>query len=64
MQSNNRKVLDTIVVSKTKIYLAIIFVLLVFICIENRYLIIPSILVFFLISLYSYYNIARTNINS
>ncbi len=55
MQNNNRKVLDTIVVSKTKIYLAIIFVLLVFICIENRYLIIPSILVFFLISLYSYY---------
>ncbi len=54
MQNNNRKVLDTIV-SKTKIYLAIIFVLLVFICIENNYLIIPSILVFVFITLYSYY---------
>ena len=54
MQNNNRKVLDTIV-SKTKIYLAIIFVLLVIICIENQSLILPSIFVFLLILLYSYY---------
>ncbi len=54
MQNNNRKVLDTIV-SKTKIYLAIIFILLVFICIENNYMIIPSILVFLFILFYTYY---------
>ena len=51
---NNRKALD-IVVSKTKIYLAIIFILLVFICIENTYMIIPSIVIFILILLYTYY---------
>ena len=54
MQNNNRKVLDTLV-SKTKIYLAIIFILLVFICIENNYMIIPSILVFLFILFYTYY---------
>ena len=54
MQNNNRKVLDTLV-SRTKIYLAIIFILLVFICINNIYMILPSICIFVLIVLYSYY---------
>ncbi len=54
MQNNNRKTLDTIV-SKTKIYLAIIFILLVFICTQNTYMIIPSIIIFLFILLYSYY---------
>lgn len=54
MQNNSRKVLDTLV-SRTKIYLAIIFILLVFICIKNTYMIVPSICLFVLIVLYSYY---------
>lgn len=54
MQNNNRKLLDTLV-SRTKIYLAIIFILLVFICIKNTYMITPSICIFVLILLYSYY---------
>ena len=54
MQNNNRKVLDTLV-SKTKIYLAIIFILLVVICIKDIYMIIPSIIVFLLLLAYSYY---------
>ena len=51
---NNRKVLDTLV-SRTKIYLAIIFILLVFICVKNPYMILPAICIFVLITLYSYY---------
>lgn len=51
---NNRKILDTLV-SRTKIYLGIIFLLLVFICINYIYLIIPSIILFALIVWYSYY---------
>ncbi len=54
MQNNNRKVLDTLV-SKTKIYLAIIFILLVVICIQNTYMILPSIAIFVGIVVYSYY---------
>lgn len=54
MQNNSRKVLDTLV-SRTKIYLAIIFILLVFICIKNSYMIVPAICLFVLIVLYSYY---------
>ncbi len=54
MQNNNRKFLDTLV-SRTKIYLAIIFILLVFISIQNTYLIIPSIIIFILTVIYSYY---------
>lgn len=54
MQNNNRKVLDTLV-SRTKIYLAIIFILLVFICVKNTYMILPSICIFVLITWYSYY---------
>lgn len=54
MQNNSRKVLDTLV-SRTKIYLTIIFFLLVFICIRSAYMILPSIGIFVLIVLYSYY---------
>ncbi len=52
--NNNRKVLDTLV-SRTKIYLAIILVLLIFICIKDRYMILPSIMIFAFIVIYSYY---------
>ena len=54
MQNNNRKVLETLV-SRTKIYLAIIFILLVTISIENTMLIIPSILFFGIVVGYSFY---------
>ena len=54
MQKSNRKILDTLV-SRTKIYLAIIFILLTFISINNISLIIPSICIFALIVIYSYY---------
>ena len=54
MQNNNRKVLETLV-SRTKIYLAIIFVLLLVICIQSIYMILPSICIFVAIVIYSYY---------
>jgi len=54
MQSNNRKVLDNLV-SRTKIYLAMIFILLVVICIQNKYLIIPSLIIYIAIFWYTYY---------
>ena len=54
LMQNSRKVLDTLV-SKTKIYLAIIFILLVFISINSHYMIIPSICIFILVVIYSYY---------
>lgn len=54
MQSNNRKVFETLV-SRTKIYLAIIFVLLIVVCIENVSMIIPSALVYVLVVGYTYY---------
>ena len=54
MQNNNRKVLDTLV-SKTKLYLAIIFILLFYICIKNVYMILPAICLFVAIVIYSYY---------
>ena len=54
MQNNNRKALD-IIVSKTKIYLAIIFILLLFISITNTYMIVPSIFIFISTLLYTYY---------
>ena len=54
MQSNNRKVFETLV-SRTKIYLAIILVLLIVICIENVSMIIPSALVYALVVGYTYY---------
>ncbi len=54
MQNTNRKVFDKLL-SKTKIYLAIIFILLVIVCIENISMIIPSILIFMAVVAYSYY---------
>lgn len=54
MQKTNRKVLETLV-SRTKIYLSIIFILLAYIAIKNTYMIIPSIVIFLLIVIYSYY---------
>lgn len=54
MQNNNRKILDSLV-SRTKIYLVIIFVLLVVICIYNPKFIIPAIIIFGLIIGYTYF---------
>ena len=54
MQNTNRKVFDKLL-SKTKIYLAIIFILLVIVCIENVSMITPSILIFIAVISYSYY---------
>ena len=51
---NNRKVFD-VLMSKTKIYLAIIFILLVIVSIENKAMIIPSIIIYVGIVIYSYY---------
>ena len=52
--NHNKKILQKIV-SKTKIYLAIIAILLVVICIYNSYLIIPSIIVYGLLMTYAYW---------
>ncbi|MBO6243668.1 MAG: DHH family phosphoesterase, partial [Clostridia bacterium] len=54
MQNNNRKVLDNLI-SRTKIYLAIIFVLLLIICFQNEEMILPSICIYILIVIYTYY---------
>lgn len=54
MQKSNRKIFDTLI-SRTKIYLAIIFILLVIICIENYKMIIPSVILYTAIVIYSYY---------
>lgn len=52
MQNNTRNFLDHFV-SKTKIYLVVILILLVIICIENTKWIIPSILVYILVICYA-----------
>ena len=54
MQNTNRKIFDKLL-SKTKLYLAIIFILLVIVCIENVSMIIPSVLIFLVVVAYSYY---------
>lgn len=54
MQNNNRKVFDTLV-SRTKIYLVIILILLVIISIENVTMIFPSILIYGVVVGYTYY---------
>ena len=54
MQNTNRKIFDKLL-SKTKLYLAIIFILLVIVCIENINMIIPAILIFIAVVAYSYY---------
>ena len=53
MQNTNRKVLENII-SRTKIYLGIILILLIIICIENKAMIIPAIIIFILIMIYTY----------
>ena len=52
MQDKNRKIFDKLL---SKIYLVIIFILLTIICIENIIMIIPSILIFIGVIIYSYY---------
>lgn len=52
--SNNKKVLDNLV-SRTKIYLVIILILLMVICINNRTYTIPSIALYIAIVVYSYF---------
>ena len=52
--SNNRKISDTLV-SRTKIYLVIIFLLLLTLCILNKSFIVPAIIIFWGIVSYSYY---------
>ena len=54
MANNNRKVLDNLV-SRTKIYLALILILLIIICIYNVYMIIPSFCIYILLFVYTYY---------
>ena len=54
MQNNNRKMLENLV-SRTKIYLAIILILLIIISIQNIKYIIPSIIIFVAIVGYTYY---------
>ena len=54
MQKNNRKIFDTFI-SRTKIYLAIILILLVVVCVQNQKMIMPSILLYIFIVAYSVY---------
>ena len=54
MQNSNRKLFDSLV-SRTKIYLVVIFILLVIICIQNTKLIVPSLLIYIAIIGYTYF---------
>ena len=54
MQSSNRKLFDSLV-SRTKIYLVIIFILLTAICTQNPKFIIPAIILFIAILGYTYF---------
>lgn len=54
MQNSNKKVFDNLI-SRTKIYLIIILVLLLLICVQNIKFIIPSILLFILVMVYTYF---------
>ena len=54
MQNNNRKVFDNLI-SRTKIYLVIILLLLIVICVQNTQWIIPSIITFVLVVGYTYF---------
>ncbi len=55
MPNNNKKILK-IGSFKTEIYLAIIAILLIIICIQNSVLIVPSIIIYALILLYTFWN--------
>ncbi len=54
MQSNNRKFFDSLV-SRTKLYLILIFILLVIICVLKPRMILPSILLFIAVLAYTYF---------
>lgn len=54
MQNNNRKVFDNLI-SRTKIYLVIILLLLIAICVQNTQWIIPAIITFVLVVGYTYF---------
>ena len=54
MQNNNRKIFETLV-SRTKIYLAIILILLIVVSFENYYLLIPSAILYLIVVGYTYY---------
>ena len=54
MQTSNKKIFDNLV-SRTKIYLVIILILLLGICWQNKKLIIPSIILYILILAYTYF---------
>ena len=54
MQNSNRKLFDSLV-AKAKVYLVVILILLIFICVNNKKLIIPSILVYILVLGYTYF---------
>ena len=53
MQNNNKNIFDNLV-SRTKVYLALILLLLIVLCFENIKLIIPSIIIFIGVVLYTY----------
>ena len=53
MQNKNKKVFDNLI-SRTKIYLVIIFLLLIIICWQNKKFILPSILVYAVVIGYTY----------
>ena len=65
MQTSNKKIFDNLV-SRTKIYLIIILILLIGICWQNKILIIPSIALYVLILAYTYFanNKRKSLINS
>ncbi len=54
MQKNNKNVFDNLV-SKTKIYLIIIFILLVAVCWQNIKFVVPSVILYLLIISYTYF---------
>ena len=54
MQSPNRKIFDNLV-SRTKIYLVIILLLLILICVKDTIFIIPSIVLYLFIIAYAYF---------
>ena len=54
MQTSNKKIFDNLV-SRTKIYLVIILILLIGICWQNKMLIIPAIALYVLILAYTYF---------
>ena len=54
MQTSNKKIFDNLV-SRTKIYLVIILILLVGLCWQNKKLIIPSIIIYSIVIAYTYF---------